>query len=322
MLFPPFVTQNISCELCPRACHADRTGLNKGICGNDYRIRVGRVMLHEWEEPCLSYGAGAGAIFFGGCPLGCVYCQNMPLSQFGAGVYRTVEDLTEQMLLLQKQGAVCIDLVSATPFVIEVVRAVQSAKREGLHLPIVWNTGGYENLSTLAMLEGTVDVYLPDLKTLSVGRAKRYLHAADYPTVAKAAISEMVRQTGSPQFNESGGLVRGTLVRHLVLPHGMRDTMRVLSHLASYGNDIIVSLMSQYTPPELLLRDEFPELAEPLTAYDYRSACRYAEQLGIEHLYTQDQSSADRAYIPEWEYPPSPFDLLLQLTEETEKDGE
>ncbi len=319
MIFPPVFTKNTSCELCPRMCHADRTSLKPGVCGNDYRMRIGRVMLHEWEEPCFSYGAGAGAIFFGGCPLGCVYCQNMELSHFGAGVYRTVEELAREMLLLQEKGAVCIDLVSATPFAYEVVSALQTAKKEGLFLPIVWNTGGYENLSTLAMLEGLVDVYLPDLKTLSVSRAKRYLHAADYPTVAKAAIAEMVRQTGALQFNESGGLVRGTVVRHLVLPHGMRDTMRVLSHLAEYGNKITVSLMSQYTPPEQLSKEDFPELSEALTVRDYQTACRYAASLGIENLYTQDQSSASRSYIPEWEYPPSPFDLFLKMAEEAEK---
>ena len=319
MLFPPVVTQNTACELCPRACHADRTTVKRGACGNDYRMRIGRVMLHEWEEPCLSYGAGAGAVFFGGCPLGCVYCQNMELSQFGAGVYRTVEDLTREMLLLQEKGAVCIDLVSATPFTYEVVRALESAKRQGLSLPIVWNTGGYETLATLSMLDGLVDIYLPDLKTLSVTRAKRYLHAADYPTVAKRAIAEMVRQTGALIFNEEGGLLRGTLVRHLVLPHGLRDTARVLSHLAEYGDTVIVSLMSQYTPCEHLSREDYPELASPLSERDYKAACRYAEELGIENLYTQEHSSASRAYIPEWEYPSSPFDLFLNMAEEAEK---
>ena len=292
------------------------------MCGNDYRMRIGRIMLHEWEEPCLSYGAGAGAIFFGGCPLGCIYCQNMQLSQFGAGVYRTLEELTDAMLLLQEQGASCIDLVSATPFAYEVVSALGAAKARGLSLPIVWNTSGYETPETLALLEGLVDVYLPDLKTLSVSRAKRYLHAADYPKVAKRAIAEMHRQTGAPRFNSAGGLVRGTLVRHLVLPNGMKDTMRVLSHLAEYGCEIVVSLMSQYTPPELLSAEEFPELAHPLKSQDYRRACRYAESLGIENLYTQDTSSADRAYIPEWEYPKTPFDLLVQIAEEHKKDRE
>ena len=320
MLFPPVVTKNTSCELCPRACHADRTTTQKGVCGNDYRMRIGRIMLHEWEEPSLSYGNGAGAIFFGGCPLGCVYCQNMELSHFGAGVYRTIEELTEEMLLLEQRGASCIDLVSATPFAYEVVSALEAAKKQGLSLPIVWNTGGYETLATLSMLDGMVDVYLPDLKTLSVSRAKRYLHAADYPTVAKSAISEMVRQTGTPQFNEKGGLVRGTLVRHLVLPHGMRDTMRVLSHLALYGDDILVSLMSQYTPPPYLAVEEYPEISKPLVERDYKLACRYAEDVGIEKLYTQDVSSASCSYIPEWEYPPSPFDLFLKMVEEAEKE--
>lgn len=320
MLFPPMVTQNTSCELCPRACHADRTSTKRGACGNDYRMRIGCVMLHEWEEPCLSYGAGAGAVFFGGCPLGCVYCQNAELSHFGAGVYRTVEELTREMLLLEEKGASCIDLVSATPFTYEVVRALCAAKKDGLSLPIVWNTGGYETLATLSMLDGLIDVYLPDLKTLSISRAKRYLHAADYPKTAKTAIAEMLRQTGAPIFNDQGGLLRGTIVRHLVLPHGMRDTMRVLSHLAGYGKDVIVSLMSQYTPPEHLSVEEYPELASPLSVHDYKTACRYALELGIENLYTQDNSSASRAYIPEWEYPSSPFDLFLKMAEVAEKE--
>ena len=140
MLFPPVVTENKSCELCPRACHADRTKTERGACNNDYRMRIGKMMLHEWEEPCISVGAGAGAIFFGGCPLACVYCQNQKLSHCGAGAYRTVEELTDAMLELQKSGASCIDLVSATPFTYEVVMALRSAKERGLTLPIVWNT--------------------------------------------------------------------------------------------------------------------------------------------------------------------------------------
>ena len=314
MLFPPVETNNTSCDLCPRECRADRTKTECGFCQNDYRMRIGKIMLHEWEEPCISRGAGAGAIFFGGCPLACVYCQNQKLSHYGAGAYRTVAELTDAMLSLQEQGASCIDLVSATPFAYEVTSALRAAKARGLTLPIVWNTSGYEKISTLKMLEGLVDVYLPDLKTLSATRAKRYMNAPDYPRVAKAALDEMLRQTGAPQF-EGDLLVRGTVVRHLVLPKGENDTKRVLDHLATYGKEIIVSLMSQYTPPDLLDREKFPELSAPLHSIEYRRACRYAEEVGIENLYTQDLSSAVNTYVPEWEYPTNPFDLLLRFAQ-------
>lgn len=318
MLFTPVVTQNTSCELCPRACHADRTTTERGACKNDYRMRIGKIMLHEWEEPCIAQGAGAGAIFFGGCPLACVYCQNQKLSHFGAGAYRTLEELTDAMLSLQEQGASCIDLVSATPFAYEVIMALRAAKERGLILPIVWNTSGYESIATLRMLEGLVDVYLPDLKTLSATRAKRYMNAPDYPKIAKAALAEMLRQTGAPQFNGQGLLLRGTLVRHLVLPKALTDTRRVLEYLAGFGDEIIVSLMSQYTPPELLDEEQFPELAAPLAESTYRRAVRYAETLGIARLYTQDPSSAVNSYVPEWDYPVNAFDLLLKFAQARE----
>lgn len=285
------------CQLCPRICMADRAAGERGFCGATSRVRVGRAMLHRWEEPCLVKGGGSGAVFFGSCPLGCVFCQNAPLSQGDAGVYTDCEGLVRTFLSLQEAGASNINLVSATPYLEAVTEAVCEAKRRGLSLPIVYNTSGYERVRSIRRLDGLVDVYLPDLKSLSRRFCEKYLNAPDYPEIATAAIREMVRQTGKPVLNGEGALVRGTLVRHLVMPKGEHDSLRVIEHLACYGDEIIVSLMSQYTPTEAVREDA--RLSQRVSPVMYRRLCRRAEEV-LSALYTQEGESADESFIPDF----------------------
>ena len=257
-------------------------------------------MRHFWEEPCLVGDGGAGAVFFGGCPLACIFCQNAPLSHGGAGKHYAEEELVAALLDLQRAGAVNIDLVSATPYAHILVRVIREARARGLSLPIVWNTSGYETEETVEYLHGTVDVYMPDLKTLSRRRAAAYLHAPDYPDTARRALRRMYESVGNPRFDGGGLMTGGMLVRHLVMPRAEHDSMRVLDHLASYGDGIYVSLMSQYTPPEREIPD-YPELSLRVNPTVYRRLVRYAETVGIAHLYTQSFESASESFIPLWD---------------------
>ena len=291
--------QENGCTLCPRMCGADRANGAKGACGVG-GLTLARAALHQWEEPCISVGAGSGTVFFSGCPLGCRFCQNREISRGGFGREITVERLAEIFLELQQQGAANLNLVSPTQFVPQIIAALELA-RPALALPVVYNTGGYERTETLRMLEGYVDIWLPDAKYADSTRANRYSAAEDYPQIAFAAIEEMLRQAGKPVFDPQGRMLRGVIVRHLVLPGGMRDSFAVLDRLARLREkqEFLLSLMSQYTPYH---RDEVcPELNRRISTYEYRRVCEYAEQLGFEG-FMQERSSAKEEYTP-------PFDL-------------
>ncbi len=284
------------CTLCPRMCGVDRSAGQRGVCGMSDVLLAGRASLHEWEEPCLVGQHGSGTVFFSGCSLGCVYCQNRALSQQREGVPLDEGALADTFLALQEAGAANINLVTATPHLPRVLKALKLAKTGGLTLPVLYNTSGYERVDTLAALEGLVDIYLPDLKTLSQRRAALYMNAPDYPAVAKAAIAEMVRQRGAPVLNAEGDMTSGVIVRHLVLPKGEQDARHVLRHLASYGDEIYISLMSQYTPiPGLEAHGELGRRVSPLT---YRRLVTEAALLGITQMYTQQQESARESFIP------------------------
>ncbi len=284
------------CALCPRKCLVDRTTGARGVCQMGDTLLCSRAALHMWEEPCLVGEAGSGTVFFSGCSLLCVYCQNRPISHEGKGVPLSVENLADTFLSLQKKGAANINLVTATPHLPLVAEALFLARDKGLSLPVVYNTSGYECVETIRALDGLVDVYLPDLKTLSRRRAIRYMHAPDYPEVALRAIDEMVKAVGAPVFDEKGQMKKGVIVRHLVLPKGEVDARHVLRHLATYGNDVYVSLMSQYTPMEGA--SDFPELLRRVYKTEYRHLTEYALALGIEQLYLQEGESASESFIP------------------------
>lgn len=284
------------CTLCPRKCFVDRTAGARGVCRMGDTLLASRAALHLWEEPCLVGDAGSGTVFFSGCSLGCVYCQNRPISHEGKGVLLSVENLADTFLSLQEQGAANINLVTATPHLPLVAEALFIARDKGLSLPVVYNTSGYERVKTIRSLVGLVDIYLPDLKTLSRRRAIRYMHAPDYPEVALLAIDEMVRTVGAPVFDEKGQMQKGVIVRHLVLPKGELDARHVLRRLAAYGNDIYISLMSQYTPMPYV--SDFPELSRRVFKTEYRHLTEYALSLGIEQLYVQEGESASESFIP------------------------
>ncbi|MGN1166391.1 MAG: radical SAM protein [Lachnospiraceae bacterium] len=287
------------CMLCPRGCKAEREKKKTGFCGETDAVRVSRAALHMWEEPCISGKQGSGAVFFTGCTLRCVYCQNYHISNGEVGKAVDVSRLAEIFLELQEKGAANINLVTPTHFVPQIIRALKIAKAKGLKLPIVYNTSGYEKVNTLKMLEGYVDIYLPDFKYLDREHAKRYSKAEDYPDVVKTAIAEMVQQTGTPEFDDQGMMTKGVIVRHLLLPGCLKDAKRIVGYLYdTYGNDIYMSLMNQYTPLETLDNENFPELSKKVSERSYERLVDYAIELGVEQAFIQEGDTARESYIP------------------------
>lgn len=287
------------CMLCPRGCKAEREKKKTGFCGETDAVRVSRAALHMWEEPCISGKQGSGAVFFTGCTLRCVYCQNYHISNGEVGKAVDVSRLSEIFLELQEKGAANINLVTPTHFVPQIICALKIAKAEGLKLPVVYNTSGYEKVDTLKMLEGYVDIYLPDFKYLDREHAKRYSKAEDYPDVVKTAIAEMVRQTGIPEFDDQGMMTKGVIVRHLLLPGCLKDAKRIVEYLYdTYGNDIYMSLMNQYTPLETLNNENFPELSKKVSERSYERLVDYAIELGVEQAFIQEGDTARESYIP------------------------
>lgn len=287
----------IDCKLCPRECGVDRTK-SVGVCKSKSQPRVARAALHFWEEPCISGQSGSGAVFFSGCQLGCVFCQNENISHNCDGLDISVGRLTEIFLELQTQGANNINLVSATQFVPDVISAINSAKKQGLKIPVVYNSSGYEKIETLKMLEGTVDIYLPDFKYMSENLSKEYSFVSDYPCVAKLAIDEMFRQVKKTEF--CGDLLkRGMIVRHLVLPGCVDDSKRVIEYLYNrYGDGIWLSIMNQYTPKTELTG----ELKRKLTDEEYNEVLEFAETIGVTKAYIQEGETADESFIPPFDY--------------------
>ena len=283
------------CTLCPRRCGVDRR-VKTGFCGMGESPRVARAALHFWEEPCISGTRGSGAVFFSGCTLGCVYCQNYGISHGGQGKDIAVGHLADIFKMLEDQGAHNINLVTGTPFVPAILDAL-AMYRPGI--PIVWNTGGYETLETLKMLNGAVDIYLPDLKHVSSRLSKLCAYAEDYFEAASRAVEEMCRQTGEAVYDEHGILQKGTLVRHLILPGCTGDSCRVLDFIAEkLPKGTPVSLMRQYTPiPECRVAG----LDRRVTDQEYARVLSHFEALGLSG-YTQEKEAADSGYTP-------PFDL-------------
>lgn len=295
------------CRLCPRACGADRAAGQTGYCGADDRLMVARAALHHWEEPCLS-GApddtrGSGTVFFSGCALRCCYCQNYPISQEGVGKAITVERLAEIFLRLQRDGARNINLVTATQYLPQVRRALDLARADGLALPIVYNTGGYETVAAVKALTGYVNIWLTDFKYADPALADRLSAAPDYPAVAEAALRQMLLQTGAPVYDKEGFLQRGVIVRHLALPGCVQDSRAVLTTLAHLqqetGIPFVPSLMSQFTP---FYKAAEHGLGRRITTYEYRQVIDEAIRLGLTDGYMQEKSSAREEYTP-------PFDL-------------
>lgn len=284
-----------NCKLCPRRCGADRTK-GRGLCGAGAEIEAARASLHLWEEPPISGTNGSGTVFFSHCSLGCVFCQNRSISRReAAGRPITVPALAKTFLALQAQGAHNINLVTGAHYVPQIIEALSLARDEGLTVPIVYNSSGYECVETLHLLDGWVDIYLPDYKYYSSYYAGLYSHAEDYRETAVDAIEEMVRQTGAPHFDENGLLKRGTVIRHLMLPGLAGDTAQVLRDIAvRWGDRVLVSLMRQYTPFEM---QDWPELDRTITEAEYADACALFGELGLGGFFQQDESISE-SFIP------------------------
>ena len=300
-------TSYAPCTLCPRACHADRTEGQQGRCHVDAQIRVARAALHMWEEPCLSGRSGSGAVFFSGCALGCIFCQNREIASGKAGLVISEARLAEIFLELQEKGANNINLVTAGHYVPQVVRALECAKSQGLRIPIVYNSSGYEKAESLRQLEGLIDIYLPDLKYLTPELAAAYSHAPDYPQYAMEAIAEMVRQQPQAEFmpedrTEASPIMRrGVIVRHLLLPGHVREAKKVVGYLhETYGDQIYISMMNQYTPMSEKFAD--PNLNRRVTKREYERLLDYAAEIGVENGFYQEGATADESFIPEFDY--------------------
>lgn len=287
-----------NCTLCPRRCGADREK-TPGYCGADGTIRVARAAPHYWEEPFLSGKNGSGTVFFTGCQLRCVYCQNREISRGRAGKPVTVRQLADIFLSLQAQEVHNINLVTPDPYLPQIAEALNVAKREGLTLPAVMNCSGYETVEMLRVMEGLIDIYLPDFKYCSPLLSKKYSSAADYPQVAKAALAEMVRQQPCIRKDRQGMLRAGVVVRHLLLPGHVSDSKRVLAYLhKTYGDRISISIMSQFTPFGL---ESVPELNRRVTEEEYEDLIDFARKLGIRRAFVQEGSAASESFIPSFD---------------------
>ena len=261
---------------------------------------VARAALHMWEEPCISGKEGSGAVFFSGCSLGCGFCQNRQISRGQSGKQITIEHLVDIFLNLQEQKANNINLVTAGQFLPQVAEALKRAKARGLHIPVVYNSSGYEKTEMLNMLDGLVDIYLPDFKYMDPELAGKYSHAKDYPQVAKLALEEMVRQVGMPEFDSRGMMKRGVIVRHLLLPGHVKNSKNVLKYLyETYGDKIYISMMSQYTPMPAMKDD--PQLSRKVTDREYERLIDYAISLGLNNGFIQEGETAKESFIPEFD---------------------
>ncbi len=293
-------SRNDFCGLCPRNCGVNRTAGERGFCGETNSVRIARASVHMWEEPCISGNSGSGTVFFTGCPLGCVYCQNRNISNGKNGIEVTPYMLEEIFFKLCEMGVNNINLVTPTHFVPVIADVLKRAKSNGLRIPIVYNTGSYENVATLKMLDGLIDIYLPDLKYYSSDTALRYSKAPDYFDVSSGAIAEMYRQVGPPVFDENGIMKRGVLVRHLVLPGHTDESKDILRYLYSeYGDNIYISIMNQFTPLDGL--EGYPEINRKLTDNEYDEVVDFAVDLGIENAFIQDGETASESFIPDFE---------------------
>lgn len=285
------------CRLCPRECGVNRLAGQRGRCGQTAELTAARAALHFWEEPCISGEEGSGAVFFSGCPVGCVYCQNQPIARGRAGKGLTVPRLAEIFLELQEKGANNINLVTPTHFVPQITEALDLARPMGLRLPVVYNTSGYEKEETIRLLEGYVDIYLTDFKYMDPVLSERYSDAPDYPVQAKKALAEMVHMTGTAQFDQRGRMTKGVIVRHLALPGQGRDSKAVIRYLyETYGDKIWLSILNQYTPLPHAVR--YPELSRSLRQEDYEELVDFALELGVEQGFIQEGETVSESFIP------------------------
>ncbi len=290
------------CKNCPRHCNAIRIPGEEqtyGYCRVSLQPRVARAALHFWEEPCISGEEGSGTVFFSGCNLRCVYCQNAEIAAGVGGKEISIERLGAIFLELQEKGANNINLVTPSHYYPQIKEALLLV-RDRLKIPVIANTSSYDSVEMLRQMEGLVDIYLADFKYVDHRLAKRYSHAEDYPEVAKAALQEMFRQTGKPVFDEEGRMKRGMIVRHLLLPGETQDSKNVIRYLyETFGDLIYISIMNQYTPLEQVI--SYPELNRRVTPEEYEEVVEYAVKLGVENGFIQEGETAEESFIPQFD---------------------
>lgn len=287
------------CEICPHRCKVNRSNGEYGRCKCKDKIKIALVSTHEYEEPCISGKNGSGTVFFSNCNLACIYCQNYEISQLGKGREITIEELAEIFLKQQEKNVNNINLVTPTMYAYQIIEAIKIARKNGLNLPIIYNTNGYENVETIRALEGYVDVYLPDLKYYSDILSKKYSGVCSYFKVATEAIKEMYRQVGQATFNEDGIITKGVIVRHLVLPNHLQNTKHILKWIKENLGDIYVSIMAQYFPTYKAKGDS--EIGRKLTKKEYKEIENYLYTLNLKNGYIQELGEHEEEYVPRWE---------------------
>ena len=286
------------CTICPIKCGIDRTK-QTGKCKSTDKIKIALYSTHDFEEPCISGEKGSGTIFFSNCNMKCIYCQNYEISQQGKGKEITIEELADIMIKQQENGVENINLVTPTSYAVHIIEAIKIAKNKGLHIPIVYNTNGYENVETLKLLEGYIDIYLPDLKYYYNELGEKYSNVKNYFEVATKAIQEMYRQVGMPQLDEEGRMRKGLMIRHLVLPNNIENSKQVLRWIKeNIDNDVYISIMAQYFPT--YKAKEVDKLSRKLTKNEYEEIENYLYDLNLENGYIQELGEHEEEYVPKW----------------------
>ncbi|AWZ49618.1 radical SAM protein [Clostridiaceae bacterium 14S0207] len=289
------------CSICPRACQVNRfNNINLGVCNSSHKIKIAKVSLYQWEEPCISGPRGSGTIFFSNCNLKCVFCQNHKISQEGFGKEISIDRLSDIFLEQQAKGAHNINLVTPTHYALQIIEALKIAKSKGLNIPILYNSNGYENIETIKLLNNFIDVYLPDLKYFDNKYALKYSNAPNYFSVASKALKEMYKSVGPVKFNKDGLIEKGVIIRHLMLPNLLFDSKKIIDFIFNtFGHNVYISLMNQYTPMYKSL--EYKELSNPLNPKLYDSLINYCLSLGIEHAFIQECGTNSTNFVPNFD---------------------
>ena len=288
------------CTICPHNCKINRTK-NPGRCKSTDKIKIALYSIHNFEEPCISGENGSGTIFFSNCNMNCVFCQNYEISQLGRGKEITIEELANIMIKQQERNVQNINLVTPTSYALHIIEAIKIARKKGLKIPIVYNTNGYESVETLKLLEGYVDIYLPDLKYYYDDLAKKYSKVDNYFEIATKAIQEMYRQVGMPVLDDNGVMKKGLMIRHLILPNEVQNSKKVLKWIKeNIDSNVYVSIMAQYFPT--YKAKEIPEIARKITKEEYEKVENYLYELDLENGYIQELGEHEEEYVPTWKY--------------------
>ena len=288
------------CTICPHKCGIDRSN-NIGRCKATDKIKIALYSIHNFEEPCISGENGSGTIFFSNCNMNCVYCQNYEISQLGRGKEINIDELSNIMIEQQEKGVQNINLVTPTSYSLHIIEAIKIARRNGLNIPIVYNTNGYESVETLKLLDGFIDIYLPDLKYYKNELAQKYSKVNNYFEIATQAIKEMYRQVGAPVLDEKGVMKKGLMIRHLILPNEVENSKKILSWIKeNMDNNVYISIMAQYFPT--YKAKEIEKLSRKITQEEYNEVEEYLYNLDLENGYIQELGEHEEEYVPKWEF--------------------